>query len=64
MKKINKILNSIALIVFLMSNFLTPISYAIDDLEVVAEPSQTSEADSESQVVTDVSEGGGSLLMI
>ena len=64
MKKINKILNSIALIVFLMSNFLTPISYAIDDLEVVAEPSQTSEVDSESQVVTDVSEGGGSLLMI
>ena len=64
MKKINKILNSIALIVFLMSNLLTPISYAVDDLEVVAEPSQTSEADSESQVVTDISEGGGSLLMI
>ena len=35
MKKTRKVLNLIILIGFLVSNFLTPLSYAIDDLEAV-----------------------------
>lgn len=57
MEKSRKIMNLIALTVFLGSNFLTPISYAIDDLEAMPQ----SESNSESQVWTDVSVGGGGL---
>lgn len=60
MKKISKTLNLIALVVFLASNFMTPLSYVFaDEVEAVQ-----SEVNSESQLVPDVSEGGGTLLLI
>ena len=36
MKKTKKTLNLIALIGFLVSNFLTPLSYAVDNLEQIS----------------------------
>ena len=61
MKNVKKTLNLIALSVFMGSNLLTPISYAIDDLEFEIETPQL-EADSTIQVVPSVSEGGGDSL--
>lgn len=59
MKNIRKTLNLIALTVFMGSNLLTPISYAVDDLENVWENLQ-SEASSESVGDTyDITGGGG-----
>ena len=63
MKKSRRIMNSLVLTVFLGSNFLTPISYAVGENEEVIEPStevtQSSETvDSNSDF--EISEGGGS----
>jgi hypothetical protein len=60
MKNLRKNLNLIALTVFMGSNLLTPISYAVDDLEFEVETPQL-KSDSITQVVPDVSEGGESL---
>ena len=63
MKNIRKTLNLLALTVFMGSNLLTPISYAVDDLENVWENLQ-SETSSESVGSTYDITGGGTLLLI
>ena len=60
MKKTSKALNLIVLTVFVGSNLLTPISYAVDDLPTIPQSGDNLEI----QLVPSVSEGGGTLLMI
>lgn len=60
MKDIRKTLNLIALTVFLGSNLLTPISYAVDDIETLPQ----SKTDFETQVIPSISEGGGMKIII
>ena len=64
MEKSRKIMNLVVLAVFLGTNLLTPISYAVDDLENVWENLQ-SETSSESVGSTyDITGRGGTLLLI